>query len=36
MKKTACECLILAVEAIDDYLSDIAKTDQPPNGENRN
>jgi DNA-binding transcriptional regulator YhcF (GntR family) len=30
MEKTACECLTLAVEAIDDYLTDIAKIGQPP------
>lgn len=36
MKKTACECLTLAVEAIDDYLSDIAKIDKAPNREHKN
>jgi hypothetical protein len=36
MKKTACECLTVEVEAIDDYLSDIAKIDKCPTRENEN
>jgi hypothetical protein len=36
MNKAACECLTLEVEAIDAYLSDIAKIDKCPTHERKN